>query len=72
MIPFTAYDTTTETAITRAEIEIEQLMAIIVRLNDALDRRADTIDELRHEVELQMARAEVCEAHLRRAGEQQG
>ena len=59
----TTYPTTPERPVTRAEID--RLTAIIEQLNDALDAAANREDGLRHECELQTARAEVAEALLR-------
>jgi len=59
----TTYPTTPERPITRAEID--RLNAIIERLNAALDAAANREDGLCHEVEVQRARAEVCEVMLR-------
>ena len=44
---------------------IDQLTAIIKRLNDAMKFDLATINRLRHEVDLERARAEVAEALLR-------
>jgi len=60
MITLSTYPTIPEVLITRAEID--RLTAIIRQLNDALDAAADREDRLRHDVELQRARAEVAEA----------
>jgi len=67
---FTTYPLKHERPVTRAEID--RLTAIIAQLNDALDACIDREDRLRHEIELQRARAEVAEALVRRAGEQRG
>ena len=44
---------------------IDRLTAIIKRLNDAMKFDLATINRLRHEVDLERARAEVAEALLR-------
>ena len=54
------YDSSPERSITRAEID--RLTSIIEQLNDALDAAANREDVLRHECDLQTARAEVAEA----------
>ena len=60
---FTTYPLKGERPVTRAEID--RLTAIIAQLNDALDEAANREDGLRHECDLQRARAEVAEAMLR-------
>ena len=60
---FTTYPLKGERPGTRAEID--RLTAIIEQLNDALDAAANREDGLRHECELQTARAEVAEALVR-------
>ena len=60
---FTTYPLKGERPVTRAEID--RLTAIIEQLNDALDAAANREDHLRHEVDLERARAEVAEALLR-------
>ena len=57
---FTTYPLTPERPVTRAELS--RLASIIEQLNDALDAAANREDKLRHEVELQRARAMVAEA----------
>ena len=59
---FTTYPLKGERPVTRAEID--RLTAIIEQLNDALDAAATREDNLRHECDLQRARAEVAEACL--------
>ena len=59
---FTTYPIQHERPVTRAEID--RLNAIIEQLNDALDAAANREGRLRHDVELQRARAEVAEALL--------
>jgi len=58
----TTYPATPERPVIREEID--RLTAIIAQLNDALDACVDREDRLRHDVELQRARAEACEALL--------
>ena len=60
---FTTYPLKGERPVTRAEID--RLTAIIKRLDDEIDREEDTIRQLRHEIDVQVARAEVAEALLR-------
>jgi len=60
---FTTYPLKDERPVTRAEID--RLTAIIEQLNDALDAAADREDRLRHELDVQLARADVAEALLR-------
>ena len=62
MMTMTTYPTTPERPVSRAEID--RLTAIIAQLNDALDAATYREDRLRHDVELQQARAEVAEALL--------
>jgi len=54
------YPATPERPVTRAEIE--RLTSIIRQLNDALDAAVNREDRLRHERDVQRARAEVAEA----------
>ena len=60
---FTTYPLKGERPVTRAEID--RLTAIIEQLNDALDEAANREDNLRHECDLQRARADVSEALAR-------
>ena len=59
----TTYPRTHERPVTREEID--RLTSIIEQLNDALDAAANREDCLRHECDLQRARADVAEALLR-------
>ena len=63
MMTMTTYPTTPERPVSRAEID--RLTAIIAQLNDALDAAANREDGLRHEYEVQRARATVAEALVR-------
>ena len=63
MMTMTTYPTTPERPVTRAEID--RLTAIIARLHDAQDRDAATIRQLRHELDVQVARADVATLALR-------
>jgi len=58
MMTMTTYPETTERPITRAEID--RLTKIIARLHDAQDTDAATIRRLRHEIDVQVARASGC------------
>ena len=58
-----AYPTMPEKPVTREEID--RLTAIIARLHDAQDRDAATIRQLRHELDVQVARADVATLALR-------
>ena len=60
MMALTTYEATHERPVTRAEID--RLTSIIEQLNDTLDAAANREDNLRHECDLQRARAEVAEA----------
>ena len=60
MMTMTTYPATPERPVTRAEID--RLTAIIEQLNDALDEAANREDGLRHECDLQRARATIAEA----------
>ena len=60
---FTTYPVISERPVTRDEID--RLTAIIEQLNDALDHDVTTFRSLRHEIDVQVARAEVAEALLR-------
>jgi len=53
----TTYPRIPERPVTRSEIE--RLTSIIAQLNDALDASADREDALRHELDLQIARAAI-------------
>ena len=57
---FTTYPLKSERPVTRAEID--RLTSIIEQLNDALDAAANREDNLRHECDLQRARATIAEA----------
>jgi len=58
-----AYPTMPEKPVTRAEID--RLAAIIAGLNDARDLDAATIRQLRHEIDVQTARAAAAALALR-------
>jgi len=60
---FTTYPLKGERPVTREEID--RLTSIIAQLNDALDAAANREDVLRHEVDVQVARADVAEAWLK-------
>ena len=63
MMTMTTHPTTPERPVTRAEID--RLAAIIAGLNDARDLDAATIRQLRHEIDVQVARADVATLALR-------
>jgi len=63
MMAMTTYPTTPERPVTRADID--RLNRVIAQLNDALDAAADREDGLRHERDVQRARAEVWTALAR-------
>ena len=63
MMTMTTYPTTPERPVTRAEID--RLAAIIAGLNDARDLDAATIRQLRHEIDVQTARAAAAALALR-------
>jgi len=62
-ITMTTYPATPERPVSRAEIE--RLTSVIEQLNDALDACADREDALRHELDVQTARAVTAEAIAR-------
>ena len=69
---FTTYPLTPERPVTRAEIDrltviIEQLKAVIARYAAVTDTDFATIRRLRHEIDVQVARARVAEAVAGRA-----
>ena len=66
----TTYEATPERTVTRAEIDrltaiIEQLHKAIQWLNAGIARKDDEVQRLRHEIDVQRARAEVAEAMWR-------